>query len=234
MAWSDLARRNDPEYLLSTSSRNRHSLSIIYTLFLKKRDSSFVTFRFVFVRLSSPQGRWRVHRFVSPIPWSFSRRFARSTRTRTILDRSRDRPGRSNRPSTLLQQRQPNQSRNFCHFVYHCYSIYLSSKHAHGQSLREHLQRPALDVRPHEGIPRNVLSLIGLIETSSVEKGGGVRATCELFNNSTPLTASSSVTISPTWCVTQTFRFTTNILIPKCILLKFYLSASYNYVQHAI
>lgn len=67
-----------------------------------------------------------------------------------------------------------------------------------------------------------------------VEKDS-VRGTCELFNNSTPLTASSSVTIFRYMVhVTQTFRFTTNILIPKCILLKFYLSTSYNYVQHAI
>lgn len=59
--------------MLSTSSRSRHNLPIlyVYTLFLSNAIlSSFVTFRFVcmcvflffFVRLSSPQSRWRVHR----------------------------------------------------------------------------------------------------------------------------------------------------------------------------
>lgn len=55
--------------MLSTSSRSRHSLSILYILFFcQTRFSPFVTFRFVcvsffffFVRLSSPQSRWRVH-----------------------------------------------------------------------------------------------------------------------------------------------------------------------------
>lgn len=121
----DLARRNDPEYLLSTSSRNRHSLSIIYTLFLKKRDSSFVTFRFVFVRLSSPQGRWRVHR-LSPRFHDLSLVYSHDQRTRSRLFGI----GRADQIARLLlQQRQPNQSHNF--IVYYCYlSNDLSSKHA--------------------------------------------------------------------------------------------------------
>lgn len=149
----DLARRNDPEYLLSTSSRNRHSLSIIYTLFLKKRDSSFVTFRFVFVRLSSPQGRWRVHR-LSPRFHDLSLSSIRTINGRVLDCSGSAGPIRS--PVYSCNNANPTNRTISSSIIVTCLMIF--PRNTHEQSLREHLQRPALDVRPHEGIPRDILS----------------------------------------------------------------------------
>lgn len=169
----DLARRNDPEYLLSTSSRNRHSLSIIYTLFLKKRDSFFVTFRFVFVRLSSPQGRWRVHRS-SPRFHDLSLVNSHDQRTRFRLLEGSARPIRSP-PSTLATTPAQPQSHNFTSsIIVTC--LMILPRNTHEQSLREHLQRPALRCSPsRRNSSRCRLVSIGLnlnvpVENTSVQR----------------------------------------------------------------
>lgn len=171
--------------MLSTSSRSRHNLPIlyVYTLFLSNAIlSSFVTFRFVCMCVFLFSFRASIFPSKSlagaprASPSNDSVIFPLVS-VRTLDGRVPDCPeiGRANVANknafySFAAERRGSTNRATGQFLvsYRVAVIrartprvafpFLETRHE--QSLREHLQRPALDVRPREGIPRDVFVLI--------------------------------------------------------------------------
>lgn len=161
--------------MLSTSSRSRHSLSILYIFsFSQTRFShpsllsalcvcSCFFFRASIFPSKSLAGAPRASPLT--IPWSFSLFGSHARRTcprlseigrADVVNKNRILLYAANASST---NRTAVQSRFLSSLSFACTpSGTLHCRNTHEQSLREHLQRPALDVRPHEGIPRDVFA----------------------------------------------------------------------------
>lgn len=172
-----LSTSSQPIQLIDNILCLSHSLSLSHSL---DRDSSvilpsFVTFRFsfflffLFVRLSSPQSRWRVHRKYFPdfAMMILSSIHAIDGRALDVCSGDRGRAVPSTRDNATDRAPLPRRARPRRDFVI---SLFVHTRgcnysdspprNANEQSLREHLQRPALDVRPRceGGFPRDVSS----------------------------------------------------------------------------
>lgn len=172
------SRRNDPGIvMLSTSSRLRHSLSILYILSLSlKRDSHpsllsalCVSFFFscVYLPLKVAGGCTACISlndsviFLSHLSSHARRTCSRLSETSRIKKKTHFTLFVANAPVRRIALSRDNLvfPTNHIIFAYHSPSSISFPRNMHEQSLREHLQRPALDVRPHEGIPRECLRL---------------------------------------------------------------------------
>lgn len=195
------------------------------------------------MRLSSPQSRWRVHRVSLPILWSFPSSIPHDRRTCSRLSqRSAGSPSR--RLAAFISfPAPPSSNRTTANFIAYL-SLFVSIPSIpfleilHEQSLREHLQRPALDVRPHEGIPRANCPLLN--RSTAFESR---TRPCNAWSSSTirRCAASSSFTArhAPSKSARRGFIQQTSLVSQPISLIPnvFSLNPIYphhNYVQHAI